>query len=131
MDCIPFLHHHDPTAAIDWLTDVFGFERTAAFRDPGGVIVHAELRHGDGIVMVGSSGKNDLGMKTPHELGGVNQGIGVYIDRDGVDAHCERARAGGAVILREPYDTSFGARAYVARDPEGHLWSFGSYRPRG
>jgi uncharacterized glyoxalase superfamily protein PhnB len=43
--------------------------------------------------------------------------------RDGIDAHCERARAAGAVILQEPADQFYGDRTYRARDPEGHVWT--------
>jgi uncharacterized glyoxalase superfamily protein PhnB len=45
--------------------------------------------------------------------------------RDGIDAHCARAHAAGAVITREPEDQFSGDRVYAARDPEGHVWSFG------
>ena len=37
----------------------------------------------------------------------------------------ERARAAGAVILAEPEDQFYGDRTYRARDPEGHVWTFG------
>jgi len=42
----------------------------------------------------------------------------------GLDAHCERARAAGAVITQEPEDQFYGARTYRARDLEGHVWNF-------
>ena len=45
------------------------------------------------------------------------------------DAHCEQARAAGAEIIRGPESTDYGSREYTARDLEGHLWSFGTYRP--
>ena len=45
--------------------------------------------------------------------------------RDGVDAVCERARAAGARIEREPADQPYGDRVFTCRDPEGHSWSFG------
>ena len=45
------------------------------------------------------------------------------------DAHHERAVAAGAQIVRELTDQPYGAREYTARDPEGHVWSFGTYRP--
>jgi uncharacterized glyoxalase superfamily protein PhnB len=44
---------------------------------------------------------------------------------DGLDAHCERARAAGAVIVREPEDQFYGDRVYSAMDPQGHVWTFG------
>lgn len=64
----------------------------------------------------------------PRELGPVNQGVYVIVD-DGIDSHYERAHAAGAEIVRELHDTDYGSRNYVARDPEGNLWSFGTYRP--
>ena len=50
---------------------------------------------------------------------------------DDVDAHCARARGAGAEILVEPFDPEYGGRMYTCRDPEGHVWSFGSYDPLG
>jgi dihydrofolate reductase len=49
---------------------------------------------------------------------------------DDPDAHCQRARAASAKILMEPQDMKYGARNYIARDLEGHIWSFGAYRPK-
>ena len=46
---------------------------------------------------------------------------------EGIDAHYERARAAGAEIVREPFDTHYGARNYSVRDIEGNLWDFGTY----
>ena len=53
----------------------------------------------------------------------------VYVVVDDPDAHCERARAAGAAITTEVYDTDYGSREYAARDLEGNVWSFGTYRP--
>lgn len=53
----------------------------------------------------------------------------VYVVVSDVDAHATRARAAGAEILRGPEDTDHGSREYAARDPEGHVWSFGTYDP--
>jgi uncharacterized glyoxalase superfamily protein PhnB len=57
-------------------------------------------------------------------MGGKNsQSIHVHLE-DGIDAHCARARAAGAVVVREPEDQFYGDRVYSAKDPEGHVWSF-------
>lgn len=128
MNCIPFMHYVDAPAALDWLSKAFGFERSAVHEGPDGTIAHAEMRYGDGMIMLGPTRENDLGMKTARELGAVNQGVYVIVD-DGIDAHYERARAEGAEIVRELHDTDYGSRDYTARDPEGNLWSFGTYRP--
>ena len=127
MSCIAFLGYEDPAGAVDWLEQAFGFERSAVREDPDGKVVHAELRYGDGIIMLGSARNEAWGMRTPKELGAVTQGVYVVVDE--VDAHYERARAAGAEIVREPIDTDYGSRDYMARDPEGNLWSFGTYRP--
>jgi uncharacterized glyoxalase superfamily protein PhnB len=67
-------------------------------------------------------------MKTPRELAGVNQGV--YVIVDDIDEHYERARNAGAEIVRPLADTDYGSREYMARDPEGNIWSVGTYRPR-
>jgi uncharacterized glyoxalase superfamily protein PhnB len=127
VNCIAFLTYHDAEAAVDWLERAFGFERSSV-HEADGKLAHAELRFGDGMIMLGSSGPNDFGLKTPRELGAVNQGVYVIVD-EGIDAHYERAVAAGAEVVRPIHDTDYGSRDYIVRDPEGNLWSFGTYRP--
>jgi uncharacterized glyoxalase superfamily protein PhnB len=127
VNCIPFLEYDDARAALDWLTKAYGFEQTALHELPDGKVAHAELRYGDGMVMIGSAWENDWGMRTPRELGGVNQGV--YVIVEDIDEHHERARAAGAEMLRPLQDTDYGSREYMSRDPEGNIWSFGTYRP--
>ena len=129
MNAIPFMNYDDAHAALDWLTEAFGFERAEVHENENGKVAHAEVRVGDGMVMLGSAGENDLGLKTPRELGAVNQGVYVIVD-DGIDEHYDRAVAAGAEIVRALHDTDYGSRDYIVRDPEGNLWSFGTYRPR-
>ena len=50
---------------------------------------------------------------------------GLSVQVDDVDAHCERARAAGALSLREPEEPGIGLRIYTAEDLEGHRWMFG------
>jgi uncharacterized glyoxalase superfamily protein PhnB len=128
VNCIAFLTYEDARGAVDWLEQAFGFERSSVHEGPDGKLAHAELRFGDGMIMLGSAGPNGFGLKTPKELGAVNQGVYVIVD-DGIDAHHERALRAGAEIVREPNDTEYDSREYMARDLEGNLWSFGTYRP--
>jgi len=128
MNTIPFLNYEDAPAALDWLANAFGFERSEVHEGPDGTIAHAEMRFADGLIMLGSAGENDLGMKTPRELGAVNQGVYVIVD-DRINEHYERALAAGAEVVRPLHDTDYGSRDYIVRDPEGNLWSFGTYRP--
>jgi uncharacterized glyoxalase superfamily protein PhnB len=61
---------------------------------------------------------------------GLHAGQGwLYVVVDDPDAHHERAKAAGAEIVRELEDQDYGSRDYSARDPEGNLWSFGTYNP--
>jgi len=114
--------YRDPKAALTWLEAAFGFEPVMVVVNADGTIGHSEMRFGDGLIYVGREWDEDH--KSPASLGGKNtQSINVRLD-EGMDAHCERARAAGAVITREPVDQFYGDRTYVAVDPEGHIWSF-------
>lgn len=115
--------YKEPLGALDWLEQAFGFTRTMVITDDQGKLAHAEMRFGDSYLMVGSEWADFTA--SPASVNGKNtQSIHVHL-QDGLDAHCERARAAGAVIIREPEDQFYGDRVYTARDPEGHVWTFG------
>lgn len=119
---IPALSYRDPAAALDWLGRAFGFEIEMVIEDESGQPAHSELRFGDGLVMVGSEWSEDR--KSPASLSGKCTQT-VHLKVADIDAHCERARAAGAEILMEPETQFYGDRTYRARDPEGHIWTFG------
>jgi uncharacterized glyoxalase superfamily protein PhnB len=117
------LFYKDAFAALDWLETAFGFERTMVITDKEGNLGHAEMRFGDGYIMIGTEWIDYVA--SPASIGGKNtQSIHVHL-AEGIEAHCERARAAGAAILQEPSDQFYGDRTYRARDPEGHVWTFG------
>ena len=118
----PALRYRDGSAAVEWLGKVLGFETLMSVPGPGGKVAHAELSFRCGVIMLGA-GKH--GADNPWDE--VTQGVYVYVED--VDAHHARAKAAGAEIVRELQDTDYGSREYSVRDPEGHLWSFGTYRP--
>ena len=124
---IPCLSYRDAPAAIAWLKEAFGFTEIMVVPGPDDTIAHAQLAFAGGMVMVGSLRDDELKMQTPCDLGGVTQSI--YIVVEDADAHYERAVEAGAEIVRELEDTPYGSRDFSARDPEGHLWNFGTYRP--
>jgi len=130
---IPCLRYADAPAAIGFLCDAFGFERHAVYaddKDPS-VIHHAQLVDRGNMIMlasiVASEWADKAGLRTVTEAGGNTQTA--YVVIDDVDAHAARARAAGAEIVSEPEDQDYGGRVYSARDPAGHVWSFGSYDP--
>ncbi len=119
----PAIIYRDPKAALAWLEKAFGFEQSLVVIGDDGALHHSEMRFGDGLIMVG--GEFDDRHKSPRTLGGANtHSIHIQLD-SGLDAHCEQARAAGAIITREPADQFYGDRVYAAMDPEGHVWSFG------
>jgi uncharacterized glyoxalase superfamily protein PhnB len=125
----PALRYQDAPAAIDWLCRAFGLEKQLVIPGPNGTISHAQLKFGPDYIMLGSSKDDSLRLKSPRELGGVTQSIYIYIAD--VDAHHDRAKAAGAEILVPLQNTDYGSREYSARDPEGHIWHFGTYLPEG
>jgi uncharacterized glyoxalase superfamily protein PhnB len=119
----PVLKYEDARAAMDFLESAFGFKRHAVYDGESGGVGHAELKLGDEFVMLGSTGEGDERF---------NQGAGhysLYVVVDDPDAHHAHAKEAGATIERELTDQDYGSREYTARDPEGNLWSFGTYRP--
>ena len=114
--------YKDPWTALDWLERAFGFARSMVITDKDGRLGHAEMRFGDSLVYVGGEWAEFVA--SPATLDGKNtQMIHVHL-KHGLDSHCARARAAGAVILQEPTDQFYGDRTYRARDPEGHVWTF-------
>jgi uncharacterized glyoxalase superfamily protein PhnB len=118
---IPTLRYKDAKGAIDFLERAFGFEAKVHHENEDGTIAHAELTYGRGMVMIGSSGSGDPQFETRQSS--------IYVIVADPDAVCEQARAAGAEISRELEDTDYGSREFTARDPEGNVWSFGTYDP--
>jgi uncharacterized glyoxalase superfamily protein PhnB len=111
----PALQYADAEAAREWLSKAFGFEDHVAYRNDQGAINHAEMTLGPSMIMFGQ---------------GEPGSPGIYVAVEDADAHYERAKAAGAEITREIEDTFYGSREYTAKDPEGHVWSFGTYWPK-
>ncbi|MBX6391751.1 MAG: VOC family protein [Frankia sp.] len=121
----PSVHYRDPMAALTWLERAFGFELTMAIDGPPEApqMCHYEMSCGGrGRIMIGAEWADWI--RSPASAGGtVTQSVHVQLPA-GLDEHCERARAAGAVIEAEPRDEFYGDRIYRARDPEGHRWTF-------
>lgn len=126
---IPGMHYRNAPAAIDWLCQVFGFERKAVYPGENNTIMHAELTLGGGMLMLGSY-RTDRHMKHPDEVGGVET-RGVNLILDDADAVYARAKAAGAKIVMEIEDKPYGGRGFGCLDLEGRLWWVGTYDPWG
>lgn len=118
----PTLRARDARALIRFYVEAFGFVETAVYGE-GDRVDHAQLDWplGGGL-MLGSASTD------PDDPWAVAPGTGAtYVVTPDPDGLCERARARGAEVLREPHDTDYGSREVSLRDPEGNRWSFGTY----
>ncbi len=111
---IPCIRYRDEPAAIEWLCQVFGFERQLVVPNEDGTIAHAQLSFGNGMIMLGSLG---------------DERQSAYVVVSDADAIYARAKATGAEIVREITDEDYGGRGFTCRDLDGHVWSFGTYDP--
>ncbi|PFG43380.1 putative glyoxalase superfamily protein PhnB [Isoptericola jiangsuensis] len=118
------LRYRDPDAALSWLRSL-GFVERAVHRspDPPHAVVHAELdAPGGGGLMLGPVRDNpDWPQRS---------GTGAaYLVVDDLDAvYVAAVEAGGRPLLA-PREQDYGGRTATVADPEGNLWSLGTYRP--
>lgn len=118
----PTLRAHDARALIAFLVAAFGFREVAVYGE-GDTVHHAELAGplGGGIML--GSVRDD-----PADQGGLQPGtFGCYVVIDKPVERCAQAKAAGAEITAEVHETDYGSTDFAARDPEGNLWSFGTY----
>jgi len=94
----------DPRAAVEFLRTAFDATGDVPDGRP------AEVRIGDSLVMISSAGEREL---FPAFL---------YIYVDDTDRAYERAIAAGATSLEAPFDTPYGDRRAMVRDPFGNLF---------
>ena len=128
---VPMIAYENGPAAMEWLADAFGFTEQTRWLTDEGRLSHGEMIAGGGLIMLATPSdayesprthrahceRAERWSRTPYIVDGV------LVHVDDVDAHHERARAAGAVILSPPEDGEHGKR-YRAEDVEGHRWMF-------
>jgi len=130
---VPMIAYEDAAAAIDWLSEAFGFTERAEHRytDEHGVVGHAELELEGEIVMLATPNP-DYQSPRHHrqECETANRWLdnpwvvdGVLVTVDDLDEHHARAVAAGATVIR-PLEEGPVGRLYTAEDLEGHRWMF-------
>lgn len=123
----PTMRCKDPDAMIRWLKDVLGFTEHVIYRDKG-VVQHAQLAYGSAMLMLGQARDDEYG-KLVGDLEG-RRTDAIYVAVDDPDALHAKVKTSGAKIEMELHDTDYGSRDFACRDPEGNLWSFGTYWPK-
>lgn len=118
-------NYTDANAAIEFLTNVFGFEATLVVEDPDDpqIIHHAELwwPEGGGF-MLGTS------QREGSEFSTLPGRVGMYVVTADPFPIYDRCVAAGARIEREMESTPYCAAQFTVADPEGNMWCFGTYR---
>jgi uncharacterized glyoxalase superfamily protein PhnB len=128
---IPSLRYRDAHAAIAFLERAFGLVRHAVYAGAENTVAHAELRHGSGMIMLGSAtnpGPNARWYTTPAGADG-RVTSPLYLVVPDCTPVWESAQAAGAEVIMELQTMSYGGRSFTVRDPEGYLWSVGEYDP--
>ena len=127
---VPGMRYRDPAMMIDWLCNTFGFKRHGVYHDDNGAVMHAQLTFGSGMIMLGPTTEGGWSQyfAQPDEIGGRETQTCSITIAD-CDAHYAKAVEAGAEIIDPLAEKPYGGKGYGARDPEGHLWWFGSYDP--
>jgi PhnB protein len=120
----PYLTVTNAAAAIDFYKQVFDAIELMRMDEPNGKVGHAELKIGNGIVML-SDEYPEIGVLSPKTVGGSPVAIHLYVEN--VNTLFERALAAGARVLRPLEDQFYGDRAGKLEDPFGHLWFVASH----
>lgn len=119
----PMLAYDNAPAAMDFLCSAFGFRERSRMNMPDGTIGHAEIELHGSVVMLATTWKAG-GMASPKDLSALPSQLFCVVDD--IDAHFQRARDAGAIIVTEPENQDYGFRSYRAIDQEGHRWLFAS-----
>jgi PhnB protein len=106
----PFLRVTDAAKLIEFLKPAFGAEVAFRMDGPDGSVMHAEVKIGDSMIMIGQSPANDA----------LRSMIHLYVPD--TDAVYKSALAAGATSIREPANQFYGDRSAGVKDFLGNEW---------
>jgi PhnB protein len=113
----PYLTVSDAKVVIDFLQTTFDAKVVLSMPGPNGVVMHAELRIHDSIVMIGTA----MGDAKP-----MPGQVHCYVED--VDAVYARALAAGATSMRAPADMFYGDRISMVKDTCGNIWAISTHK---
>ena len=120
----PYLVVKGAAAAIEFYKKAFGASEVMRMAAPDGSIMHAEIKIGDSIIMLGEENPQ-WGAISPQTLGGSPVGLCIYYPD--VDARYATALAAGAKVERPLKDQFYGDRSGTVVDPFGHKWTLATH----
>ena len=116
----PYLIVHEAVELINFAKLAFGAEELYRGTGSAGGI-HAEVRIGDSIVMMGGGGA----------WRGTPKPTGIHLYVKDADAVYERALQAGAISLHKPVDQDYGDREASVKDPSGNHWYIATHKATG
>jgi PhnB protein len=120
----PYLIIRDAARAIEFYQKAFGAVELMRFPGADGTIGHAEIKIGDGVVMLADESP-EMGHKSPQTLGGTAITLLFYVPD--VDAQFARAVAAGGTVKNPLKDQFYGDRSGTITDPFGHIWTIATH----
>jgi PhnB protein len=109
--------------AIAFYEKAFGATELFRIVRPDDRIVHAEMRIGESVIMVGDA---DGPFRDPNSLHGSSVGLHVYVEN--VDTLFAQAVSVGAKVIQSVQDMFYGDRTCMLEDPFGHIWVLLTYQ---
>jgi PhnB protein len=120
----PYIIVKGAAAAIEFYKQALGATEIMRMAGPDGCIMHAEIKIGDSIIMLGEENPQ-WGAMSPQSLGGSPVGLCVYYPD--VDVRFATAVAAGAKVERPVVDQFYGDRSGTVVDPYGHKWTLATH----
>lgn len=121
----PCLAVRDAARAIEFYKQALNAEQIMLMTGPDGkTVMHAELKIGDSIFMLGEESP-DMGCSGPQTIGGTPVSLFLYVDD--VDRWYERAVKAGATSTMPITDMFWGDRFGQVTDPFGHKWGLATH----
>lgn len=120
-----YLIIRDAARALEFYKKAFGAKELMRFPAPGGKIGHAEIKIGEGVVMLADESP-EMGHKSPQTLGGTAITLMFYVAD--VDAQFAKAVAAGGTVKQPVKDQFYGDRSGTITDPFGHIWTIATHK---
>jgi PhnB protein len=120
----PYLIVRGAARAIEFYKKAFGAVELMRFPAPGNKIGHAEIRIGEGVVMLADESP-EMGHNSPQTLGGTAITLMFYVAD--VDAQFAKALAAGGTVKQPLKDQFYGDRSGTITDPFGHIWTIATH----
>lgn len=110
-DVTPYLHVVGAAKLIEFMKNVFGAEETDRMSLADGVVMHAEMKIGDSMIMLSEATGKSKPMPAM-----------IYLYVEDVDTTYKKALEAGAVSIKQPKNEFYGDRSGGVKDQTGNQW---------